>query len=163
MATTQIAKGLGARTIAVTSTAEKAAHALEAGAEAAFDLSSDKDLNTFVRNLNGGQGARWAFDPVGGELINRLLQALAFRSTLVLLGFTGGMQPVFDAFEVIAGEKRIEGYSVHAESDADAAEALKAVVELAANGHIKPRVDSVSEMEALEEGRAQGSVVLRLS
>ncbi|MFA5630815.1 MAG: zinc-binding alcohol dehydrogenase family protein [Porticoccaceae bacterium] len=166
-ATIQVAKALGAIPIALTSSENKARHALQAGAHAAIDVSTENDIAGRVRSLTNGQGADWAIDPVGGAFTNWMLHAVRFRGTLVSVGFTGGMQPAFDAFEIIAQEKRIIGYSLHAEDDADVTIAQKALVELAAAGLIKPVIDSTVPMRDVDKGyerlasrEALGSIVM---
>lgn len=154
-ATVQVARALGARAIALTSSPEKAARAMEAGAHAAIDLSSGKDVAQRVRELTGGAGADWAVDPVGGTLTNQLLHALRSGGTVVLVGFTGGMQPAFDAFEIIAGEKRIVGYSLHSELDEDLIAAQRALAAFAGEGRIKPQIDSNFSMLDFELGYAR--------
>lgn len=102
-------------------------------------------------------------------MLNRLLESLTFRGTLVSLGFTGGKHPAFDAYEIIAREKIIAGYALHAEADEDVAVALEKLVELAAGGALKPVIDTVVGLNEVETGYARltsreavGSIVLRL-
>lgn len=165
----QVAQALDAHPVAVVSSADKARRAREAGMPAVIDLSAEADLAAKVRDLTGGKGADLAFDPVGGPLLNRLLASLASRGTLVSLGFTGGRHPAFDAYEIIAKEKAIIGYALHAEADEEVAIALEELVKLAAGGALKPVIDSVVELEEVEKGYARltsrdavGSIVLRL-
>lgn len=164
----QLGKAIGARVIAVVSSAEKAARVRAAGASEVIDLSAEKDLPGAVRALTDGKGADYAFDPVGGSLLNLLLQGVRFRGTVVSLGFAGGNEPAFNAFEIIAGEKHILGYSLHAETDADVSKALAELVQLAADGKIAPVIDSTvtidgydAAYERLSSRQAIGSIVLK--
>jgi NADPH2:quinone reductase len=50
-----------------------------------------------------------------------MLRALAHHGTLVTLGFTGGREVVLDVLDLIGGDKKIAGYGIHAESDANIA------------------------------------------
>ncbi|WP_437773369.1 zinc-binding dehydrogenase [Arthrobacter sp. KNU40] len=83
------AAALGARPIAVVSSAGKARKAKEAGAAAAIDLSS-QDLRTEVERITAGIGVRLALDPVGGDCFGRFMTVLRPTGTLVAIGFTGG-------------------------------------------------------------------------
>lgn len=167
-AVVQVAKALGLMTIAIVSTDEKARVAGGAGADDAISLASESDVPAAIRALTGGKGADFAFDPVGGNLFGMLMQGLAFRGTLVSLGFTGGNEPVLNALDLIAAEKRIVGYSLHAESDEEMVRALAELVQLASDGKLKPVIDSTVSLAQFEEGYARlvsrqavGAIVLR--
>jgi NADPH2:quinone reductase len=165
----QVAKALGGRPVALVSSAEKARRAREAGTPSVIDLSSQQNVGDVVRDLTGGQGADLAFDPVGGPMLNQLLRSVRPRGTVVAIGFTGGKEPAFDVVDMIVHEKRIVGYSLHAETDEDVSAALADLGALAAGGHLKPVIDSTVSIEEFEKGygrlasrQAVGSVVLRL-
>jgi NADPH2:quinone reductase len=86
-ATLQVARGLGARTIAVVSTEEKAAFAREAGADEVVLVDGFKDA---VRELTGGRGVDVVLDVVGGDAFTDSLRCLAEQGRLLVVGFAGG-------------------------------------------------------------------------
>src|SRR3954470_12351391 len=86
----QVAKGLGARTIAVLSSDEKAAVARDAGADEV--VRSDADWKDQAKELSGG-GVDVVLDPVGGDRFTDSLRALAEGGRVVVVGFTGGSIP----------------------------------------------------------------------
>lgn len=86
-ATLQVAKGLGARTIAVVSTEEKAAFAKAAGADETVLVDGFRDA---VAQLTGGQGADVVLDVVGGDLFTDSLRSLAPQGRLLVVGFASG-------------------------------------------------------------------------
>jgi NADPH2:quinone reductase len=86
-ASIQVAKGFGARTIAVVSTQEKAELARAAGADEAVLLDGFKDA---VLELTGGEGADIVLDVVGGDLFTDSLRALAAQGRLLVVGFASG-------------------------------------------------------------------------
>jgi NADPH2:quinone reductase len=86
-ASLQVAKGYGARTIAVVSTAEKAAFAKQAGADEAVLITGFKDA---VKELTGGRGVDIVLDVVGGEVFTDSLRALAPQGRLLVVGFASG-------------------------------------------------------------------------
>jgi NADPH2:quinone reductase len=86
-ASLQVASGLGARTIAVVSTEEKAGVAKLAGADEV--VLTDGFLER-VRELTGGAGVDVVVDVVGEPLITDCLRALAPLGRLLVIGFTGG-------------------------------------------------------------------------
>ena len=89
-ASIQVAKGLGARVIAVVSTDEKAAVARAAGADEAVLVEGFRDA---VKELTGGVGVDVVVDVVGGELMTDSLRSLAPLGRVLVLGFTGGEIP----------------------------------------------------------------------
>jgi len=86
-ATIQVAKAMGARTIAVTSTEEKASYAKEAGADEAVLADGFKDA---VLGLTDGKGVDVVLDVVGGDLFTDSLRALAPQGRLLVVGFAAG-------------------------------------------------------------------------
>ena len=86
-ATIQVAKGLGARTIAVVSTEEKAAFARAAGAD---DTVVGPDFKDAVRELTGGRGVDVVLDVVGGDAFTDSLRCLAEQGRILVVGFAAG-------------------------------------------------------------------------
>jgi NADPH:quinone reductase len=89
-ATLQIAKGLGARTIAVVSTDEKERVAREAGADEV--VRSDGPWKDQAKEISGG-GVDIVIDPVGGDRFTDSLRSLSEGGRVVVVGFTGGSIP----------------------------------------------------------------------
>jgi NADPH2:quinone reductase len=86
-ATIQVAKGYGARTIAVVSTEEKAAIARAAGADETVLLDGFRDA---VKELTGGRGVDVVVDVVGGDVFTDSLRSLATQGRLLVVGFAAG-------------------------------------------------------------------------
>src|SRR5687767_13486980 len=86
-ATIQVAKGLGARTIAVVSTEEKAELARRAGADETVMVDGFKDA---VLGLTDGEGVDIVLDVVGGDVFTDSLRTLAPQGRLLVVGFAGG-------------------------------------------------------------------------
>jgi NADPH2:quinone reductase len=91
----QIAHMRGARVIGTTSTEEKAALALAAGADHVV-LYTRENLADSVREITGGKGAQVVYDSVGKTTFDQSLDSLAPRGTLVLFGQSSGAVPAFD-------------------------------------------------------------------
>ncbi|HEX7715789.1 MAG TPA: NADPH:quinone oxidoreductase family protein [Marmoricola sp.] len=89
-ATLQVARGYGARTIAVVSTDEKAEVARAAGADEV--VRADGFLPS-VKELTGGRGVDLVMDVVGGDLFTDSLRALAPQGRLLVVGFVAGAIP----------------------------------------------------------------------
>jgi NADPH:quinone reductase len=86
----QIARGLGARTIAVVSSDDKERVAREAGAEEV--VRSDGPWKDQAKELSGG-GVDIVVDPVGGDRFTDSLRSLGEGGRVIVVGFTGGSIP----------------------------------------------------------------------
>jgi NADPH:quinone reductase len=86
-ATLQVAKGLGARTIGVVSTDEKADFARAAGADEVVLVGGFRDR---VKELTGGRGVDAVVDVVGGDVFTDSLRCLAEQGRLLVVGFASG-------------------------------------------------------------------------
>src|SRR6476620_11441229 len=86
----QVAKGLGARTIAVVSSDEKERVAREAGADEV--VRSDGPWKDQAKEWSGG-GVDIVLDPVGGDRFTDSLRSLREGGRIVVVGFTGGSIP----------------------------------------------------------------------
>jgi len=91
----QMAKQRGARVIGTVSTPEKARLAREAGADDVI-LYAEKDFETEVRRLTGGQGVEVVYDSVGQATFEKSMNCLTTRGYLVLYGQSSGPVPPFD-------------------------------------------------------------------
>ena len=86
-ATLQVAKGLGARTIAVVSTDEKAAFARAAGAD---EVIVGPDFRDRAKELTNGRGVDVVLDVVGGDAFTDSLRCLAEKGRVLVVGFAAG-------------------------------------------------------------------------
>ncbi len=86
----QVAKGYGARTIAVVSSDAKADLARAAGAD---DVVRVDSFLAEVKELTGGAGVDVIVDVVGGDLMTDSLRALGPLGRVLVVGFTAGEIP----------------------------------------------------------------------
>lgn len=86
-ATIQVAKGYGARSIAVVSTEKKAEVARGAGADEVVLFEGFKDA---VKELTDGRGVDLVMDVVGGDAFTDSLRCLAPQGRLLVVGFASG-------------------------------------------------------------------------
>jgi NADPH:quinone reductase len=89
-ASIQLAKALGARTISVVSSQEKADFVTSIGSDEAVLVDGFKDA---VAELTGGAGVDIVVDPVGGDRFTDSLRSLAPLGRLLVIGFTAGDIP----------------------------------------------------------------------
>lgn len=92
LAAVEIAKSMGARVIAVASSAEKLEVCRAHGADALFNYS-EGDLKTGLRELTGGTGVDVIYDCVGGDYAESALRAIAWGGRFLVVGFAAGQIP----------------------------------------------------------------------
>lgn len=168
-ATLQVAKGLGARTIAVVSSDQKEEIARQAGADEV--VRSDGPWRDAARELTDGNGVDVVVDPVGGDRFTDSLRSLARGGRLVVVGFTGGSIPEVKVNRLLLGNTSVVGAAwgeyVIGGGLAYAKEAGDAIAKLIEAGHVDPVVgarfplDRAADALALIDDRgATGKVVL---
>lgn len=84
----QIAKAVGATVIA-TASAGKVARCLELGADRVVDYASE-DFVIAADEITGGRGVDVVLDVIGGDYVNRNLDALMVGGRIVQVGLMGG-------------------------------------------------------------------------
>lgn len=164
----QTARALGAIPIGIVSVAAKMDRPRQSGASSVIDLSATKDLRQAVLDATDGSGADLAFDPVGGDLLGRILGALRPRGAVVSIGFVGGVTANLDVADVVIHEKRVLGYDAWLETDADVAVAIDGIRNFIAAGLIRPSIDSAWPLDQfaaayarLLSREAMGAILLR--
>jgi len=168
-ATLQVAKGLGASTIAVVSSEQKAKTAREAGADEV--VLAEAGWRERVTELSGG-GVHLVIDPVGGDRFTDSLRSLREEGRLVVVGFTGGAIPEVRVNRLLLKNTEVigAGWGAFAMGKPDYVKQVgERVAALVADGHVRPLVGSRYPLEraadalaALDERRATGKVVLEV-
>lgn len=105
-ATIQLASAMGARVIAVTSTAEKAGVARDAGADETVLVEGFKDA---AMELTDGRGVDVVVDPVGGDRFTDSLRSLAPEGRLLVIGFTAGEIPTVKVNRLLLNNIEVVG------------------------------------------------------
>ncbi len=165
----QVAKGLGARTLAVVSSDDKERVARAAGADDV--LRSDGPWKDQAREISGG-GVDVVLDPVGGERFLDSLRSLAEGGRLVVVGFTAGAIPEVRVNRLLLANTELigAGWGAYVLSKPElCVEIGTAIDEMIESGAVRPVVGARFPLErgaeALEliDGRgATGKVVLEL-
>lgn len=92
LAAVEVAKLIGARVIAVASSAEKLAICRTHGADDLLNYA-ETDLKTGLRELTGGKGVDVVYDCVGGDYSEAALRSIAWGGRLLVIGFAAGAIP----------------------------------------------------------------------
>ncbi len=167
----QVAKGVGARSIAVVSSDEKEAVARAAGADEVIRPSEGWPKQ--VKALTAGAGVNVVLDPVGGDRVTDSLRALAEEGRLVVVGFTGGDIPtvalnrlllknisvVGAAWGAFAGPRPELTQAIHADLLRWAEQGIVAPIV----GAAYPLAEGAQALRDLDERRATGKLVLEVS
>jgi NADPH:quinone reductase len=166
-ATIQVAKGLGARTIAVVSSDEKEQVARDAGADEV--VRSDGPWKDEAKELSGG-GVDVVIDPVGGDRFTDSLRSLAEGGRVVVVGFTGGSIPEVRVNRLLLNNTEVvgAGWGAYVMGKAEVNRQIGAEVNrLVDEGFVRPIVggrfplEQASDALELIDGRgATGKVVL---
>jgi NADPH2:quinone reductase len=106
LAAVDLGVAMGMRVIAAASSAEKRQLALDRGAFAAIDVLNE-DVKLRTRELCGG-GVDMVYDPVGGDLAEPCLRALAPFGQYLVVGFVGGI-PRLPANHVLLTNRTVVG------------------------------------------------------
>src|SRR3954447_16347249 len=162
-----VAKGLGARPIAVVSSDEKERVAREAGAEDV--VRADGPWKDQAKEISGG-GVDVIIDPVGGDRFTDSLRALGENGRIVVVGFTAGSIPEVRVNRLLLNNTEVVGAGWGAfvmgkpELNREIGEAVN---RLADEGFVRPVVGervplerAAEALKVIDERRATGKVVL---
>jgi NADPH2:quinone reductase len=169
-ASLQIAKALGAQTIAVVSSDEKEQVARDAGAD--HVVRSDADWKDQAQGLSGG-GVDVVLDPVGHDRFTDSLRSLREEGRAVVVGFSGGSIPEVKVNRLLLNNIDVvgAGWGAYVLSKPDftrtLADELDAMIRA---GHVRPIVgarfpleQAGDAMRLIEERGALGKVVLEVA
>ena len=164
----EIGKALGARVIAAASSQEKLAHCRAHGADLVIDYKTE-DLKERAKVLSGG-GVDVIYDPVGGDLTEAALRAMAWGGRHLVIGFASGPIPKVPANLLLLKSCDLVGVFWGAFAQRSPAENrahVERVLGWLVEGRVKPHVDVVLPfaearvaLERLEQRAVKGKVVL---
>jgi 2-desacetyl-2-hydroxyethyl bacteriochlorophyllide A dehydrogenase len=156
----QIAKMLGARVLATTSSEAKAARAREIGADEVINYKAESVLER-VRKLTDKKGVDVVFDHVGASIWEENIKMLAKGGRLVTCGATSGHEAMTDLRYVFYKQLQILGSTMGRKGD------LMTIMNLIGQGKLNPVIDRVLPLaevrqahRIVEEGRHFGKIVL---
>jgi NADPH:quinone reductase-like Zn-dependent oxidoreductase len=163
LASLKIAKHLGARVIATSSSDAKLAKATELGADIVLNHATT-DVSLEVRKITARRGVEVVMDNVGEKTWEKSLRCLGRLGRLVTCGATTGPMVVTDVRKLFWYQ-----YSILGSTMGNAAE-YRDVVRLAGEGKLWPVVDRVYPLEQsgeafdrLESGQQMGKIVLEVA
>lgn len=167
----QLGRARGARVAATVSSEEKARVARELGADDVIDYRRESPAE-LVQRVTGGEGFDVVFDTVGGDNLNRAIEAA---------GLTGRVSTIVARQSYDLGPAMAKGLSLHVvfmlipmihdRGRERHGEILRGIADLVAAGRLRPLLDprrftlagAAEAHRHLESGRAVGKVMIDVS
>jgi NADPH:quinone reductase-like Zn-dependent oxidoreductase len=152
LAAIQLANYAGATPIALTRTSEKTSRLHEAGA-AHVIATQEQDMVAEVMRITNGNGARVAFDPVGGPDFPKLISALADQGIAYIYGALSEGDTPIPVLEMIPKMPTVKGYSIRlvVGDEARRKAAVEYVVNGLASGGLRPVIDRTFKFDDMVE------------
>lgn len=170
LAAVQLGRHLGARVIATGRSPQKLDIARAMGAHEVIHLGGD--LREEILRLTDGAGVDVVFDPVGGELFDASLRAMAWGGRMLVVGFVAGQPAAVKPNYILIKNISIIGVRAGEAMRRDLAlgsRIMQQVDSLAAEHVLKPHIgarfrleDGVEAMRALVQASAPGKVVVTM-
>lgn len=177
LAAVELGKVLQARVIACASTEEKRAVARAHGADLVLP---GRNFREQVKAFTSGRGADVIFDPVGGDVFDESLRAIAIEGRILPIGFAGGRVPQIPANILLVKNASVLGfnygtYAGWGPTDERKAYAprmqamMRQLIDWTQSGRIKPRLSHCFELARYAEAmdfvlarKSAGKVALKL-
>ncbi len=170
LAAVEMGRHIGARVIALASSAEKRATIKRLFAPEAV-LTPDDGLRDAVRDITGGRGVDVVFDPVGGDALHQSLRCIAFGGRILVVGFASGEiaqiptnLPLIKGCAIIGVRAGEYGRHFPEHQRADVA----MIDDLLAQGALRPHISAAYPLRrwrdafaAMQGRRAVGKIILR--
>ena len=133
----QLAKALGARVIATTSSAKKAERLRRLGADHVIDYRATKEWGKQARALTGGRGVDRVVEVGGASTLTQSVQAIAYGGQISLVGILAGVEGSIDFMTMFATLATFKAISVGSRRD------LEDMNRVVAQHRIRPVIDSI--------------------
>ena len=173
LAAVQLAKAMGAKVLAGVSSADKAPIAREAGADAVIDLSRPNlrdSLRAQVYEATNNRGADIVLDPLGADVFDAALRAVAWRGRVVVIGFAAGRIPTLKVNYLLLKNIEVSGLQIsdyRKRLPGQMAACFAEIFALYEAGKIRPGPTTVLPIEQfataladIRDRRARGRIVL---
>jgi tumor protein p53-inducible protein 3 len=171
-AAVQVARELGARTIATTRSPDKAEQIADLADR--FVIPSCADFADRIMELTDGHGADVIIDLVGAAYWSENLRALALDGALALIGFVGGVRTELDLGALLARRATVVASALRPRSVAQKSALVASFAEWGlprlADGRLRPIVHDMVPLtrvadahREVERDRSVGKVVLAIS
>ena len=167
----EIGKKLGATVIATGGSDEKLEVCREYGADHLINYRRE-DVRERIKALTDRKGANVVYDPVGGDVFDASLRAIAWEGRLVTIGYASGRIPSIPANLLLVKNCAVMGLYWGRYAQRDPAPLMASLMELFGwyeEGALKPRIGATFPLEQAAEGlrmlvdrKAVGKVVIEI-
>jgi NADPH:quinone reductase len=152
LAAIQMAKFVGAISIATTRNQAKAGALTDAGADFVINTGSE-DLVQRVEEITDGKGFALAFDPIAGPGLQTLAKAAGYHATIMEYGALDPSPTPYPLFEALRKGLNVRAYTIF-EINTDAARSARSrkfVIEGLTSGVLKPIIAKTFKLEEIVE------------
>lgn len=132
----QVARALGAKVAVTVLDEESAKLATDLGVELVIN-TNERDFVEAISQWTNGRSVDVAIDSLGGDILERTIQAVKPLGIIVAMGFMAGTAVSFDIRDFFFTQKQLRGTLVGDIED------FAAWLPAIRNGRIKPIIDSV--------------------
>jgi NADPH2:quinone reductase len=173
LAAVQVARAKGARVLAGVTSKDKGQVALASGAEALIDLSASnlrETLREQVFALTDNRGVDAVFDPVGGDVFDAALRAIAYAGRMVIIGFASGRIPEAKGHYILLKNISVVGapLDIHFKMQPEVMDAAVAdLFHMYEKGEIKPEIMATYPLDHIHKAmdvivgrQVKGKIVL---
>ncbi|MEZ5848988.1 MAG: NADPH:quinone oxidoreductase family protein [Geminicoccaceae bacterium] len=167
----EVGRRLGAHVTATARGGEKLAIAREHGADDVID-SGSPDLVARLKAAHDGAGFDVIYDPVGGDVFDASLRAVAWEGRIVVIGFASGTVPQVPANILLVKNAAVAGFywGSYRHRDPDRLrDSLATLLDWHGEGALRPLVSqdfplghAVDALDVIRSRRARGKVVLTI-
>lgn len=166
----QLAKAAGLKVITLDRQDAKVEQALKLGAD--YALNSTNDWVEQVKEVTGGHGVNYIFNPVAGDTIKQDLEVLATLGHIVVFGFLAGVGETNAQAEIVNHFSKAptitysEIYATYFSNFPLVKQSLQHVYELLAQGKLEPVYSTMPLAQAseahdlIQAGKILGKVLL---
>lgn len=160
MMSIQVAKALGARVVTTVQNPDSARIAKDCGADFIIN-ASEQDFVSAINEWTGGKGVDVAIDNLGGDTLQKTINAVRLKGIIVSMGFMAGTQATIDVRNFFFSQKQLRGTLVG--DIEDFSRWLPAIKK----GLISPLIDSTLPLsqaahahERIANNQARGAIIL---
>jgi NADPH:quinone reductase len=156
----EMVRTLGGIPIATTRSESKKARLLKAGAEHVI-VTSQEDMTKRVKEITSGKGADVIFDPVAGDTLASLAEAIAWGGRIILYGALEGAQVSYPMWTAFLRNFTLNTYMVYnyagmpilglKRNEEAFPRAVKFITQLLASGRLKPIIAKSFPLREIQE------------
>lgn len=159
----QFVHALGGRPLVISSSDEKLARAKELGAAEAFNYKTFPDWDEKILEITGGKGVDHVIEVVGGENLNRSLNAVKISGSISFIGLLAGLSAPVNTWQFVNKNVKLHGI------ETGSREMFEEMNRFFEQRGIKPVIDKTFEftdvknaLKYLESGSHFGKIVVKI-